>query len=125
MPRGSGRPNILGMKTIRHILVANELASYRESIAVVMQIFFPDIEVFEADSADLNREVLRLRPDLVICSRVTPLVVDRVPNWVELYPDCAPFSTFCVGGERSTREQVDLSDLLDIVAQAKPAARVS
>lgn len=112
------------METLRHILVANELASYRESIAAVMRISLPDIEVFEADSADLNREVLRLRPDLVICSRVTPLVEDRVPNWVELYPDCEPFSTFCVGGERSTREQVDLSDLLDVVAQATPAARV-
>ena len=111
------------MEVLRHILVANELASYRESIAAVLRISLPDIEVFEADSADLNREVLRLRPDLVICSRITPLVENRVPNWVELYPDCDPFSTFYVGGERFTREQVDLSDLLDAVSQARLAPR--
>lgn len=112
------------MEAIRHILVANELTSYRESIATVIRISLSEREVFEADSADLNREVLRLRPDLVICSRVTTLVVERVPNWVELYPECEPFSTFCIGGERYTKEQVDLSDLLDVVTQARPAAQV-
>lgn len=111
------------MEAIRHILVANELASYRESIAAVLRISLPDHEVFEADSADLNREVLRFRPDLVICSRVTHLVEDRVPNWIELYPDCEPLSTFCVGGERYTKEQVDLSDLLDVATRDRQSAR--
>lgn len=115
--------NIPGMEAIRHILVANELASYRESIAAVFRISLPDLEVFEADSGDLNREVLRLRPDFVICSRMTPLVEERVPNWVELYPECDPFSTFCVGGRRYAKRQVDLSDLLAVVAQSRPAAR--
>ena len=120
---GSRQHNIPGMETLRHILVANELASYRQSIAAVFRVSLPDLEVYEADSADLNREVLRLRPDLVICSRVTPLVVDRVPNWIELYPECDTVSTFCVGGERSTKEQVDLSDLLGVVPRASAAAR--
>jgi hypothetical protein len=78
------------MGNIRHVLVANELASYRESIAAVLRYSFPDLEVFEATSADLNREVLRLRPELVICSKATSLVRDRVPNWVELYPSAGP-----------------------------------
>lgn len=104
-----------GMKAIKHVLVANELASYRESIAAVLRISFPCLEVFEAVSADLNREVLRLRPELVICSRVTSLVESRVPNWIELHPECKPFSTFCLDGERFLREQVHLSDLLSVV----------
>lgn len=103
------------MKAIRHVLVANELASYRESIAAVFRISLPCLEVFEAVSADLNREVLRLRPELVICSRVTSLVEDRVPNWIELHPECGPLSTFCLGGERTVREQVSLHDLLSVV----------
>ena len=102
------------MKEIRHILIANELASYRESIAAVFRVSLPHLEVHEADSADLNREVVRLRPELVICSRITPLVEDRVPNWIELYPDCEPFSTFHVDGKRTTTEQVELSDLLAV-----------
>ena len=113
------------MKAIRHILVANELASYRESIAAVLGASLPEVEVLEADSADLNREVLRLRPDLVICSRVTPLVEERVPNWVELYPDCVPHSTFCVEGERSTKEQVDLADLLAVADRGRSAAHTA
>ena len=112
-----------GMGNIRHVLVANELASYRESIAAVLRYSFPDLEVFEATSADLNREVLRLRPELVICSRATSLVRDRVPNWVELYPECEPVSTFYLDGERSVKEQVDLSDLLSIVNRS--AARTA
>lgn len=78
--------------------------------------------MFEADSAGLDREVLRVRPDLVIRGRVTPLVEERVPNWVELYPDCGPFSTIWLDGERSTTEQVELSDLLAVVDRAHSAA---
>ncbi len=68
------------MEAIRHILVANELVSYRESIAAVLRTSLPNLEVFEADSADLNREVLRLWPGLVICSRVTPWWRRRFPT---------------------------------------------
>ena len=111
------------MRTIRHVLVANELASYRESIAAVLRISLPDVEVFEATSAELNREVLRVRPELVVCSRVTSLVQDRVPNWVELYPGCENLSTFCLEGEVSVRERVELSDLISIVDRT--AARIA
>ena len=111
------------MGNIRHVLVANELASYRESIAAVLRFSFPDLEVFEATPADLNWEVLRLRPGLVICSTATSLVRERVPNWVELHPQCEPFSTFCLEGKRSVKERVDLSDLISIVDRS--AARTA
>ncbi len=122
MPPGLLRPNMPNMGNIRHVLVANELASYRESIAAVLRFSFPDLEVFEATPADLNREVLRLRPGLVICSRTTSLIRERVPNWVELHPECDPLSVFCLDGERFVKEQVDLSDLISIVDRS--AARI-
>ncbi len=84
---------------IKRVLMANELTSYRQTIAHVLREMRPDVEVIEADSGALNLQVLRMSPDLVICSRVTSLVRDRVPNWVELYPECQPVSTFCVGGK--------------------------
>ncbi len=105
------------------MLVANELASYRESIAAVLRFSFPDLEVYEATPADLNREVLRVRPGLVICSRATSLVRERVPNWVELHPECDPLSTLCLDGERIARERVDLPDLISIVDRS--AARTA
>ena len=100
----------------RRILVANELTSYRETIAVVIRELHPNVEVFEVEAEKLDREVARLRPDLVICSRVTQLVSDVVANWVELYPDCEPFSTLYIGGERTALEDVQLSDLLSLCA---------
>ena len=100
----------------RRILVANELTSYRQTIAIVIRDLHPNVEVFEAEPELLDWEVARLRPDLVICSRVTSLVRDMVQNWVELYPDCEPFSTLCIGGERKALENIQLSDLLSLCA---------
>jgi hypothetical protein len=123
MPRRASGHNMPSMGNIKHVLVANELASYRESIAAVLRHYFPDLEVFEATSADLNREVLRLRPELVICSRATSLVRDRAPNWVELHPECKNLSTFYLEGELSVKEQVELSDLISVVDRS--AARTA
>jgi hypothetical protein len=100
----------------KRILVANELTSYRQTIAIVIRDLHPNVEVFEVEPETLDREVARLRPDLVICSRVTSLVRDMVQNWVELYPDCEPFSTLCIGGERRALDDVQLSDLLKLCA---------
>ncbi len=105
---------------VKRILMANELASYRESIALAIRELRPDVEVIEADSGSLNQEVLRLSPDLVICSRATSVVRDHVPNWVELYPECEPFSTVYINGEIYTMDDVQLSDLLSIVDRLEP-----
>jgi len=98
------------------ILVANELTSYRQTIAMVLRELYPDHEVIEATSEAMDGEVARLDPDLVICSRVTSVVERRVANWVELYPECKPYSTFCEGGVRKTKQDPQLSDLLSLCA---------
>ena len=98
------------------VLVANELASYRQTIAVVLGELHPDLEVFEVDAEVLDEEVVRLGPDLVICSGLTCVVRERVANWVELYPERKPYSTFCTGGERRALRDVQLSDLLALCA---------
>ncbi len=110
---------------VKRILLANELTSYRESLALVLRELRPEVEVIEADSGTLNQQVLRISPDLVICSRVTSLVKERGPNWVELYPDCEAPSTFCIGGEISTMDEVQLSDLLCVVDRLEPQLDVS
>ena len=97
------------------VLVACELKSYREAIASAFRVLRPDVEVFEAEEEDLDREVERLAPDLVVCSRLSERVEDRVPNWVELYPGFGSRSVVSLRGERSTFEEIELSDLLSIV----------
>ena len=101
----------------RCILVANELTSYRQAIAIVFRELHPNVEVLEVDPGILDREVARLVPDLVICSRVTAMVEKWAANWIELYPECRSFSTFCIGGERRAIEDVQLSDLLSVCAR--------
>ena len=99
------------------ILVANELTSYRQAIAIVFRELHPNVEMLELDSETLDWKVTRLGPDLVICSCVTAVVRERAANWIELYPECRPFSTFCIGGERRAMEDVQLSDLLSVCAR--------
>jgi hypothetical protein len=101
----------------RRILVANELTSYRQTIAIVFRELHPDVEVLEVHPETLDWGVVRLCPDLVICSRVTAVVKERVANWIELYPECRSFSTFCIGGERRAMKDVQLSDLLSVGAR--------
>lgn len=67
------------------------------------------------EQAALDRELSRGIPQLVICSRATPAVRGTVPAWVELYTDDGPVSSVAIGGERSTVQEMDLSDLLLIV----------
>lgn len=106
------------MNTTR-ILISNEFESYREALAEAFRAFCPDLEVYEAESYDLDRKVERLHPELVVCSRVTALVRKTVPIWVELHPDCAPVSTVSVSGRRREIESLELQDLLELVDQAK------
>jgi hypothetical protein len=101
----------------RRILVANELTSYRQTIAIVFRELHPGVEVLEVDPGMLDGEVVRLDPDLVICSRVTATVRAQTANWIELYPECKSFSTFCIGGEHRAMEEVQLSDLLSVCAR--------
>jgi hypothetical protein len=101
----------------RRILVANELTSYRQSIAIVFRELHPGVEIREVDPEVLDEEVVRLLPDLVVCSRVTAVVRERASNWIELYPECKPFSTICIGGEHTAIEDIELADLLSACAR--------
>jgi len=103
------------------VLVACELRSYSEALAAAFRGLRPDIEVFEAEEEDLDREVERLDPDLVVCSRLTASVEDHAASWVELYPDHEPRSVISVLGERSTVEEIQLSDLLSIIERTERA----
>ena len=103
----------------RRVVVATELQSYRQALAAAFRELRPGVEVFEVEEYDLDREVERLGPDLVVCSRLTTQIEDRAPSWVELYPNHGPHSVVSVLGERSTIREIQLSDLLSIIDRAK------
>jgi len=100
------------------VLLANEPRAYRESIAHVFRQLRPNVEVMTAEPEELEDCVLRLAPEMVVFSEATGLVRERVPVWVELYPEYGPRSVVGVGEERSTIEEIQLSDLLSVVDHA-------
>ena len=108
---------------VTRILVANDPTSYREAIAAALRELRPNVEVLETEAGDLNREVNRSRPGLVLCSRVTEPVKNLVPNWLELYPDQGSRSVVSIVGELSSFDDIELSDLLSFVDQTEGLIR--
>lgn len=101
-------------------MVANEPNIYRQVISAVIKELRPGVEVFTAEPEDLDREFLRLRPRLVLCSRLTRLVEQGATVWVELYPDGASRAVVGgVDGSRTTIARIDFRTLLSIVDDAE------
>jgi hypothetical protein len=104
------------------VVLANEPRAYRESIAQVFRQLRPNVEVITAEPKELESHVVRLAPEMVIFSEATEVVRERVPVWVELYPGYGARSVVGVGEERSTIEEIQLSDLLSAVDRAERLA---
>jgi hypothetical protein len=100
------------------VLLANEPRSYRESIAAVFRQLRPDLEVKVVEPEALESNVARFDPDVAICSRVTGAVRERVPVWVELYPEHAGHSVASEGGRRTEFAEIQLLDLIGILDRA-------
>ena len=102
------------------VLVATEAS--RDPIAQALALSRPDVEVVEAEPAELGAAVVRLRPRLVIYEAPDEVVETRVAAWVLLHPDGANVAVVGVDGERRTVECPGLADLLAAVDAAVGAA---
>lgn len=105
------------MRSVR-VLIANEPRSYREAFAEALRLMRPGAEIFEAEAGDLDREVERLRPDVVLCSNISPAVENMVESWILLYPENEPLVMVSTAGELSTVSDVDLNDIVALVDRA-------
>ena len=123
MPRSTEREP-QSEATLR-VLLANEPRSYRESIAAVFRLLRPGLDVKVVDPEALDSSVLGFDPHAVICSRATDTVRERVPVWVELYPEQAAHSVVVEGGRRTEFTDIQLSDLLGILDRAADRGRPS
>ena len=101
------------------VMVANEPRSYRETIACVLAELRPKVEVLTVEPRDLERELLRVLPQLVVCSRVTRLINREAPVWIELYPDLGSESVVGFNGQRIVYPDIDLEAILSIVDEAE------
>ena len=66
------------------ILLANEPRSHREVFAGALRALRPGVEVITVKPDALDGEMPRLRPDAVVCSRITPKLRTATGRWMEV-----------------------------------------
>lgn len=98
-----------------HAVVANEPRSYREAIYGTLKQLRPGFTITLVGPEDLDREVLRSRPNLVVCSRVTPVVEQSSCSLIELYPDDFSCMIITVAGERTVFADPKFETLLSAI----------
>ena len=69
------------------VLVAHEPTSYREALAAVLPELRPRLRAHLVEPAELEAALGRLRPAVVVCSRLSAAVRAHAAAWVLLYPD--------------------------------------
>ena len=107
------------------VLLANDPRAYREVIADALPKLRPLVEVFPTEPEELEREAMRVRPHLILCSRKVEDSLARTGDllaWMVLYPDGQDRAE--VGGTASGRktlllEGVALDDLLSVVDETE------
>ena len=105
------------------ILVALEPRAYRTVIGRAIQILRPHLEVAVVEPDNLQAEVARLDPALVISSQPKPATSAGGPAWVELRPYDEASAEVCIGGRCAQLYEPDLDDLLSVVDEAERLSR--
>jgi hypothetical protein len=110
-----------GEATDIRILVAleDDYRAYREVIAVGINALRPHTEVTSVGLAELEVELARLDPDVVMSSVAAGSGLGERLAWVELSLDPARPSIVCVGGRYSERINPGLEALLEVVDEAE------
>ena len=101
------------------VLLANGPRSYRDVLSGTLEALYPDFEILTAEPCELDQEVLRSSPHLVVCSRITPVVESNAPVWIELYPGHTSGAVVDVRGERQAIPEMDFEKLLSTVDRAR------
>jgi hypothetical protein len=101
------------MRRLR-VVVAHELALYRETIAAYLRAQ-NRFDVCAVPPELLDAELPRSAPDVVICSTLTEGVEAAVPNWIVLYPAHQRRVEFHVAGRRDTVTRLPLPALVSLL----------
>ena len=87
--------------------------AYREVIAAGIQLLRPQLEVASAGLEDLEGEIARLDPQLVVCSRDKPASISPEVAWIK-----APIEAF-----PHTSELLTLEKLLTLIDDFEETGR--
>lgn len=96
-------------------LIANEPRTYREALSEALRQLRPQLEVNAVEPDDLDTEVERFHPHLVVCSREDDNPRDGPLTWVTLYPDDQNLAEVRTAGGRATIVGIGFGDFLSVV----------
>ena len=101
------------------VAYAEDYRAYGEVIAAGIQILRPQVEVATATPAEVEGEVGRFDPQVVVCGASAPADPGDVPVWVELPVEPQRPARIRVGARQRTSVNLDLEGLLAIVDEAE------
>src|SRR5918998_1565746 len=99
------------------VLVAleDDYRAHRETIAVVLRILRPDIEVETAPLEALEEELERFDAQVVICSGHEEVESDGILAWIKLSLDPTQPTKIRVGERHLERTNPPLKELVEII----------
>lgn len=97
------------------VLIANDPLSYREVMAVTIQQLRPEVEVWTSDPADLEREILRLEPNLVMCSQAPVVAHPYLLTYIVMYPNGENRAEITTAGQCVNVPDIEFGNLLSII----------
>jgi hypothetical protein len=105
------------------ILVALAPREYRTVIGRAIQALRQHLEVTVVEPDELQAEVARLEPALVISSQPKPATSEGGPAWVDHRPYDEPSASECIGGRCARLYEPGLDGLLSVVDEAERLSR--
>jgi hypothetical protein len=101
-----------GCKRCMRVLIAITPAMYQQILALFLKERRPSAEVETTDLANLNSEVERFGPDLLICHKTSTEVRKGVFSWIEIRYTDSMDAIVSVEGKATRIEDVKIEDLL-------------
>ena len=89
--------------------------AYRDVLAAGIRILRPRAEVETADLEELEEEVVRFEPQVLICNQPEPVYSGGWAVWIEIPVDPTRRTKVSVGGSYSERPNLTLEELLGMI----------
>jgi hypothetical protein len=99
------------------VLVAfeDDYRTYRDTIGAVLRILRPETEVKSTTLEELEEELERFHPEVVICSGHKEVELCTRLAWIELSVDPTMSSKISVGGRHFERTNPTVEELLEFI----------
>ena len=94
-------------------------------MTTVLQDLRPHLEVVEVEPVDLDGEILRRRPHLVVCSELSEVVETGSFDWILINPARANLAVVSIAGQQTIIPRVGFDDVLTAIDRAHEIARRS